>query len=57
MQADCLRVVVDGDVHMSADGLLDASAGTSAAGKQVDYQLVRDGEDELLAQHGSGSRP
>jgi hypothetical protein len=45
VQADRLRVVVDGDVDVRpADGLLDAGGGAAPACEQVDDQLaVRDG--------------
>ena len=40
-------VVVDGNVHSAADGLLNASAGTAAAGKEVYHQLCVDRQVEL----------
>ena len=42
VHADGVGVMVDGDVHMPADGLLDACTGTTATGKEVDHQLCRD---------------
>ena len=42
VHADGVGVMVDGDVHMPADGLLDACTGTAATGKEVDHQLCRD---------------
>ena len=36
VHGQCHRVVVDGDIHGAANGLLDAGAGTPAAGDDAD---------------------
>ena len=51
VQADRLRVVVDGDINRAANGLLDAGASATAAGEQIHGQLAVDGQEELRSQH------
>jgi hypothetical protein len=50
-----LRIMVDGDVHAAAYGLLDATARAAAAREQVNHQLGVQRQFELWTQHGSVS--
>ena len=40
VHGQCHRVVVDGDIHGPANGLLDTGAGTTAAGEVVHDQFI-----------------
>ena len=55
MEADGLRVMVDGDVNRTADGLLNTSACASATGEEINHQLTMQGELELRGQHAAPS--
>lgn len=51
MHADGIGVVVDSNVNWAADGLLNACAGSTATGKQVNNQLGRQCQHKLRGKH------
>ena len=53
VHADGVGIVVDRHIDVPANGLLDASAGAAATGKEVDHQLGGQRQDELRCEHDS----